>query len=106
MLSLQGVMRLARHGFSFENGDILTTMGASWFVSYAYYRYIDGGHNNWKEVSTYQNRVKTFDWSKIHHRYFLSKIAEMNEVNLNKNTLGLKGSKIKQMAKEVLTKIK
>jgi len=80
-------------------------MGASWFVSYAYYRYIDGEHTNWQQVSTYENRVRTFDWSKKHHQYFLSKIAEMKDDNLNKNTLDLKGSKIKQMAKEVLTRI-
>lgn len=96
---------MARHVFSFENGDILTTMGATWFVSYAYYRYIDGGHANWQQVSTYQNRVRTFDWSKKHHKYFLEKIAEMNDVNLNKNTLGLRGLEIKRMAKELLTRI-
>jgi hypothetical protein len=99
-------MFAARHVFSFENGDILTTMGASWFVSYSYYLCVDGGHTNWQHVSTYRNRMRTFDWSKKYHHFFFSKIAEMKEDNLSKNTLGLKGHEIKQMAKELLTKIK
>ncbi len=32
---------MASHNFSFEGGEILTGMGASWFVSYAYYQHID-----------------------------------------------------------------
>ena len=54
-------MRLARHVFSFEHGDIPNYNGPSWFVSYAYYRYIDGGHTNWQQVATYQNRVRTLN---------------------------------------------
>ena len=96
---------MARHVFSFENGDILTTMGATWFVSYAYYLNVDGGHTNWQQVSTCQNRMRTFNWSKKYHQFFLSKIAEMKEDNLDKNTLGLKGQEIKRMAKELLTRI-
>ena len=99
------MITMARHVFNFENGDILTTMGASWFVSYAYYIYVDKKHTNWQEVPTHQNRANTFSSSKKHHRVFLTKISEMNEQNLNKNTLGLKGSKIKQMANEVLMHI-
>ena len=92
--------------FTFENGDILTTMGATWFVSYAYYLYVDGQHINWQHVSTCQNRIRTFNWSKKHHHFFLTEIAKMNENNLNKNTLDLNGVRVKQMAKELLTKIK
>lgn len=29
---------MGAHNFSFEGGEILTGMGASWFVSYAYYK--------------------------------------------------------------------
>ena len=28
---------MSAHNFPFEGGEILTGMGASWFVSYAYY---------------------------------------------------------------------
>lgn len=96
---------MARHVFNFENGDILTTMGASWFVSYAYYLYVDRKHTNWQEVPTHQNRASVFSSSKKFHRFFLTKISQMNETNLSKNTLGLKGTKIKQMANEILTQI-
>ena len=96
---------MARHVFNFENGDILTTMGATWFVSYAYHIYVDRGHANWKKVSTHQSRASVFSNCKEHNRFFLSKIIEMNEDNLNKNTLGLKGLEVKQMAKELLAHI-
>jgi hypothetical protein len=93
---------MARHCFNFPNGDILTTMGATWFVSYAYHIYVDRGHTNWREVSTHQSRASVFKTSKQHHRFFLSEIMKMHEHNVEKNTLGLKGSEIKQMAKEIL----
>ena len=32
---------MGSHNFSFEGGEILTGMGASWFVSYAYYQHIN-----------------------------------------------------------------
>ena len=32
---------MGAHNFSFEGGEILTGMGASWFVSYAYYEKVD-----------------------------------------------------------------
>ena len=38
---------MARHTFSFLGGEDLTTMGATWFVSYAYYKYVDSSHKNW-----------------------------------------------------------
>ena len=38
---------MASHNFAFEGGEILTGMGASWFVSYAYYEKVDPTHKNW-----------------------------------------------------------
>lgn len=35
-----------RHCFNFEGGEDLTTMGASWFVSYAYYCNVGSSHQN------------------------------------------------------------
>jgi hypothetical protein len=92
-----------RHDFNFEGGGLLHTMGAAWFVSYAYYVYFNKEHINWQEVATYKSRASTFSSSKKYHHFFLLRICGMNEKNLDKNTLGLKGSKIKQMAKELLT---
>ena len=42
-----------RHSFAFEGGEDLTTMGATWFVSYCYYDKIDPTHKNWKKVETH-----------------------------------------------------
>ena len=41
------------HNFSFEGGEYLRKIGASWFVSYCYYLNIDQSHKNWASVSTY-----------------------------------------------------
>jgi hypothetical protein len=96
---------MSRHCFNFEGGDQLTTMGATWFVSYAYYTYINRTHTNWQKVSTHRGRASVFQGSKRYHSYWLSKIGKMSDNNLEKNTLGLRGFKVKQMAKEILTKI-
>jgi hypothetical protein len=45
----KAIMFMARHCFIFENGDMLTTMGATWFVSYAYYFYVNSEHTNWRK---------------------------------------------------------
>ncbi len=106
MLSIaNGVMIMAthnpRHNFNFEGGDLLHSMGASWFVSYSYYLYVNKEHTNWQDVG-HRSRVSVFSNSGKYHRFFLMKISEMNEKNLDKNMLGLKGLKIKQMANELL----
>lgn len=91
-----------RHNFNFEGGDLLHTMGATWFVSYAYYLQIKREHTNWQKVTTYRNRISVFNGSKKYHRFFLSQITGMNEANLDKNTLGLSGLEVKEMARELL----
>ena len=78
-------------------------MGASWFVSYGYYLYINPEHKNWQNVSI-SIRESNFKKSEEHHRLFLSKIIEMNEHKLDTNKLGLKGCKVKQMAEEIWQK--
>jgi hypothetical protein len=95
---------MARHCFNFEGGDMLTTMGASWFVSYAYHLYVNNEHTNWREVGTYQNRQSVFSQSKEYHRFFFEKIIEMNESRLETNTLGLKGREVIRMAEEIWRK--
>lgn len=52
---------MAVHNFTFEGGEILTGMGASWFVSYAYYEKIDRNHKNWAKVSTTQPRLSKYN---------------------------------------------
>ena len=49
-----------RHTFDFEGGDDLTTMGASWFISYLYHIEIDSNHRNWEVPKTKNGRVSVF----------------------------------------------
>lgn len=48
------------HYYSFEHGEELTLMGASWFVSYSWFRYVDRTHLNWKKVRSYPSRISTY----------------------------------------------
>ncbi len=96
---------MGRHVFSFEGGEDLTTMGACWFVSYCYYKNIDNSHRNWDSVSTASNRISVYTSTKHYHKYWLSEVLNMSDANLNKNSLGLSGSQVKRMARELLAKI-
>lgn len=96
---------MARHVFSFEGGEDLTTMGACWFVSYCYYKNLDSNHKNWDRVSTASNRMSVYSSTKHYHKYWLSEVLKMSDVNLNKNTLGLSGYEVRKMASELLKKM-
>ena len=95
---------MARHTFTFQGGEELTTMGASWFVSYCYYKKIKPTHLNWRKPSTYTNRISVFDRTPNMHKYYLERVLEMDMANLNKNRINLSGIQIKEMARELLEK--
>jgi len=94
-----------RHIFSFEGGDKLTTIGATFFVSYLYYQHVDSTHKNWASIKTQQSRISTISSSKQYHRVWLSHIQNMSNSSLNRNSLGLKGPTIKKMALAVQEKL-
>ena len=93
---------MPRHTFNFAGGEELTTMGASWFVSYSFYCYKDKSHKKWKKVSTYPSRISVFNRTKNYHRFWLQQILEMNERNLNRNKIGLEATEVKNMARELI----
>jgi uncharacterized protein (DUF1919 family) len=93
---------MERRIFNFNRGSELTTMGATWFVSFAYYAYIDKMHNNWKLVKTYPNRSNVFGNTKMHHKYWLEKVIEKGDDKLNTNKICLKAKDIKLMTKKLL----
>ena len=95
-----------RHTFAFEGGEILTTIGATFSVSHLYHRYVDATHYNWNAIATKSSRISNIDRSTHYHRYWLERVASMNEANLNKNTLGLGGTQVIEMAKAVLDRMK
>lgn len=93
---------MSRHSFLFNGGEKLTTMGAAWFVSYSWYKTIDNKHLNWKNVNTYPNRISVFNSSSQYHNYWLQQITKMDEKNLDKNTIRLKGRDVIEMAQQLL----
>ncbi len=93
---------MAAHNFNFEGGEILTGMGASWFVSYAYYEKIDRTHRNWDRVATTQPRISKYNKGRVYHKAWLQEVLVMNSANLNKNTIGLSAEATKSMAKKLL----
>jgi hypothetical protein len=95
---------MAEHDFNFDGGNYLTKMGATWFVSYSFNRYVDKSHTNWKKVSTCNMRTRVFDETGNFHKFWLEQILIMNNRRLNTNTINLRGEKTKEMAKVLLQK--
>ena len=93
---------MANHNFSFAGGDILADMGATWFVSYAYYNRIDRNHRNWDRVSTAAARMSKYIAGTSYHQQWLREIFVMNDKKLNTNKIGLNAQQTKAMAKEIL----
>ena len=93
---------MSRHTFQFEGSEDLITMGASWFVSYAYYCNVDQKHTNWNRVTTFQGRISIFNRTKNLHQFWLEQIANIKDENLNRNMLGLNAGDIKGMVKTLL----
>lgn len=92
-----------RHTFTFEGGEQLTTIGATFFVSYLYCRHVDSGHRNWEEIGTKISRIRTIDSSERYHRLWLLRVDGMSEARLSRNSLGLDGAKTKAMARSLLS---
>lgn len=97
------------HEFNFEGGELLTPIGAAWFVSFSYYEYIDPNHLNWKNsrFSKYsvQSRISRYNSSKQYHMRWLNEVLNMQQLDKHKNFCGLHSSEIKKMAAEILLKI-
>ena len=94
-----------RHTFSFDGGDKLTTIGATFFVSYLYHLYVDTNHRNWASIKTQYSRISTIKNSENYYRAWLSHIQNMSDTNLNRNSLGLEGPAIKKMVLAVQEKL-
>ena len=91
-----------RHSFDFEGGEDLTTMGATWFVSYCYYDKIDRTHKNWERVETHNSRQSVYRRTAHYHRFWLERVLEMDSERLSANTIGLTGDEVIKMAKILL----
>ena len=96
--------RGASHAFAFYGGRLLSSMSASWFVSYAYHLHVDASHTNWNRASTIRERVSMFNRTFSYQRYWLDKIMMMDDRKLSTNEIGLSAIEIKKMAKAVMAK--
>lgn len=92
------------HFFNFVGGDALSRMGATWFVSYAYYCEVDPQHMAWKNVKTYPMRRNIYFTTKEHHIFWLTQVLDMEDKRLNTNNLKLMAGETKHMAREILKK--
>lgn len=86
------------HSYNFEGGKLLKSIGTSFFVSYLYNQRLDPTHANWKPIATRASRISTINSSRLHHLDWLTRVQFMNEANLDKNSLGLSGREVKEMA--------
>jgi len=90
-----------RHNFNFDGGEYLTTMGATWFVSYSYHlKYKE--HMNWKKPKTHKGRISVFNRTNKYHKFWLQQVVNMDNDRLNTNKLDLDAEQVKQMAKTLL----
>lgn len=96
------------HYFNFTGGDILSRIGAGWFISFWYHNLIDKKHRNWELNYTEKSitsRKSKFNNSKQHHVFWLKQILDMKDENLVRHSnLNLSAKEIKQMAKTILEK--
>ena len=92
---------MARNSYTFPGGDYLTTMGASWFISYSYYLKIDPTELRWQKVKTFPSRISVFKRSTAFHKSFVDEILKMNDARVSKNKISLSASEVKNMAKKL-----
>lgn len=90
------------HSFNFNGGDVLSKMGATWFVSYTYFHYIDKNHRNWEKISTAEYRKGIWGSSQNYHKEWLEQIVYMSDKRLNKNQIGVDSKTTKSMARQLL----
>ena len=68
---------MSRHTYKFEGGNYLTTMSATWFVSYFYYEHIDTDHTNWQNVGTTSTRLTAYKNSTQYHYNYLEEVLKI-----------------------------
>ncbi|MET0016469.1 hypothetical protein [Oscillibacter sp.] len=96
---------MSNHDFNFEHGEILGRIGASWYVSYAYNKYYDPSHDNFKRVGSWKSRASNYNSSLELEKYFMEQIVAMSSEKLSTNRIGLSGNEVLQMARVVLARL-
>ena len=97
---------MKKNVYPFDGGEFLGKIGAVWFVSYCYFRNINSTHRNWQNISTANYRISIYNRTEQYHKFWLQKVLQMNDINLEKNTIGLQSEQVKKMAMELLGKLR
>lgn len=92
------------NAFNFDGGELLSKMGATWFVSYSYFKEIDGSHKNWNLINNATNRISVYNRSIKYHKFWLEQVLIMNDSRLRTNHINLSPTDTKLMAQKILDK--
>lgn len=90
------------HNFNFDGGEVLARIGATFFVAYLFYLYVDPTYLLWRNILTSNIRIRRINLSRNYHIYWLHRVLEMNDLLLERNHLGLMGPDIKEKAQQIL----
>lgn len=79
--------------------ELLSEIGASYFVSYLYWKYINKSHKNYIKRKT--SKIGLIEKLRDDYSELLKIVLDMEERNLDRNDIGLSGKEIIRMAKEL-----
>lgn len=79
----------------------LNEIGASYFVSYLYGKYIDKAHKNYKKRKT--SKIAQIEKLKESYDDLISLVLQMDPDSLETNEIGLSGERVLQMAEKLKT---
>ena len=99
---------MAGHDYNFDGGEILSRIGAAWFVSYAYYNIVDKTHTDWNcniTKNSLNSRKSKYNNSTFYHKEWLLEVLKMEQLDKHPNAVGLCSTEIKDMARKILTQI-
>lgn len=88
----------------FEAGEKLRAVGASFVISFLYWRMIDSTHTNWQLAKT--NNPKSILNNKEFWYTWIEAIVDKDPGYLGKNKINLSGNQIIDMAKKLLFHLK
>lgn len=95
-------------GINFPKYDAevkLRTMGASWFVSYAYHNLCDRSHRNWDKAMNKQSRLSSYNNGQQYMKTWVNMVLNMNDNKLRTNKIDLNAEDVKRMAKKLLIEL-
>ena len=91
--------------FNCNGGQILSRIGASFFISYLYYLKVDTNHKAWdsfKNKSVKTTRIKLINRYSIYYKDWVNYIIDVITPSpLIRNTIGLTDMEVVDMAKEL-----